>query len=328
MADATLAIVTGFAILLAMAVGANNSAAAMGTAYGAGIRTRRQSLLIVFVFFFLGATLGGARVTGSIAGGFLDPRELSGQAVPVLVVTALSAFFILVTNYLKAPISTALSTIFCLVGAGLYTATLNVGFLATSAVLWILAPITTALGGFAWARWVHPWALELVADLGAEKKINRILSISLTFTGAYLAFSIGANSLGKAIGPAVGFGLDAPSAILIGAVAMSAGAVLMGARVIHTVGKEIAEICPIRAGGVEMVSGTVIILASTLGFPISVTQAHTSAVIGLSMGKKGFRKTIKIKVVKRTLIAWLAVPVVAVVLTYGLLWLLGWRPPY
>ncbi len=165
----------------------------------------------------------------------------------------------------------------------------------------------------------------MVADLGAEKKINRILSLSLTFTGSYIAFSIGANSVGKAMGPAVGFGLDVPTAILLGAAAMAAGAVLMGARVIHTVGKEIAEICPIRAGGVEFVSGTVIILASVLGFPISVTQAHTSAVIGLSMGKKGVRGTVKIKVVKRTLIAWFAVPVVAVALTYGLLWLLQAR---
>ncbi len=327
MADPVLTAVTGFAILLAMAVGANNSAAAMGTAYGAGIRTRRQSLLIVFAFFFLGAILGGSRVTRSIAGGYLDPGQLSGQATPVLLVTALSALFILATNYLRAPISTALSTIFSLVGVGLYTSTLNAGFLAANAVWWVLAPLATAFGGFVWARWVHPWALETVADLGAEKKINRFLSISLTLTGSYIAFSVGANSVGKAMGPAVGFGLDAPTAILLGAGAMSVGAVLMGARVIHTVGKEIAEICPIRAGGVEMVSGTVIILASYLGFPISVTQAHTSAVIGLSMGKKGVRGTVKIRVVKRTLMAWFAVPVVAVALTYGLLWLLGWRSP-
>ncbi|MEM3164838.1 MAG: inorganic phosphate transporter [Halobacteria archaeon] len=327
MAEATLAAVTGLAIILAMAVGANNSAAAMGTAYGAGIRTRRQSLLIVFVFFFLGAVLGGAKVTGSIAGGYVDVRLLTGQTAPVMAVTALSALFILTTNYLRAPISTALSTIFCIVGVGLYTSGLNVPFFLTNAVWWVLTPAAAILGGFVWARWVHPWALERVADFGAEEKVNRILALSLTFTGSYIAFSIGANSLGKAMGPAVGFGLDAPTAILLGAIAMSVGAVLMGARVIHTVGKDIAEICPIRAGGVEMVSGTIIILAAFLGIPISVTQTHTSSVIGLSMGKKGVRGTVKIKVVKRTLMAWFAVPVAAVVLTYGILWLLGWKPP-
>lgn len=317
-----LLLIAGASLILALSIGANNSATAMGPAYGAGIRTRRQALLLTSTFFFVGALLGGSGVTGSVAGSYIDARYLAGNAGTVLLVVGLSSLFILLTVGMRVPISTAHATIFCLVGVGLYTSSLNGLFLAANIAWWVFTPVAALLGGYAFAKRVHPWALERVADVRTEQKINRILGVVVTLSGAFIAFSIGANSVGKAMGPAVGFGLEPLQAILLGGAAMAAGAAVLGFRMIHTVGKEIAEICPIRASGVEFISGTLIALASGLGFPVSVSETHTSSVIGLGWGKRGLRKTVKSRVVRRILLSWLLVPVLAMGLTYGLLWVI------
>lgn len=315
-----LALIAGASFILALAIGGNNSAASMGAAYGAGIRTKRQALLIIVVFFTLGSIVGGLPVTNSIAGNYMDGRRLAGNTTITLAIISVSAFFITLTNLVRVPISTALATVFALVGAGLYTSTLNVPFFAASVVWWVLTPLGALLGGYVFSKYVHPWALERVADLGTEKEIDRVLRWLITATGCYIAFSIGANSVGKAMGPSVAFGFDPAQALFLGGVGMAAGALVMGFRVIQTVGKDIAEICVIRAGGVELISGSFIILAASLGFPISVTHTTTSAVIGLDCGKKGFRRALKAKVTSRIILAWFTVPLLATGLTYGLLW--------
>lgn len=319
-------LVAAASLVLALAVGGNNSAASMGAAYGAGIRTKRQALLIIVVFFAIGAVVGGLPVANSIAGNYMDGRRLAGNSAMTLLIISVSAFFITLTNLIRVPISTALATIFALVGAGLYTSTLNVSFFAASAMWWVLAPLGALMCGYVFSKYIHPKALEWIANLGTEKEIDRILRWTITGTGCYIAFSIGANSVGKAMGPAVGFGLDTFPALVLGGVGMGAGALLMGFGVIQTVGKRIAEICVIRAGGVELISGTFIILAASLGFPISVTHTTTSAVIGLNCGKKGFREALKAKVTSRIIVAWLTVPLLATVLTYALLSLILGAP--
>ncbi|MBI4362507.1 MAG: inorganic phosphate transporter [Euryarchaeota archaeon] len=319
-------VVAGATLVLAIAIGGNNAAAAMGAAYGAAIRTRREALLIVAIFFTLGAILAGRGVTISIAQGYLDSRHLQGNLLVTLSVVGVSAFFILLTNILRSPIATTHATIFALAGVGLYTTSLHGDFFFKNLAWWAVSPLLSLTGGYLFARYIHPRLLERIADLPSEERINRLLGLLVTGSGAYIAFSIGANSVGKAVGPAVGFGSDPLLMVALGGLAMSGGAILMGFRVIQTVGKEIAEICAIRASGVEAIAATIIILSSTLGYPLSVTHTLTSSVIGLNCAKQGFRETVKSKTVKRIILLWFIVPGLATGITYGILAMAGMKP--
>jgi len=65
-----------------------------------------------------------------------------------------------------------------------------------------------------------------------------MLNILLTISGCYVAYSAGANNAANAIGPFVGAGLfDSFSGAILAGTAIGFGALLMGGRVLDTVGK-------------------------------------------------------------------------------------------
>jgi phosphate/sulfate permease len=65
--------------LLALNIGANNSAASMATAYGAGVRSKREAVILIAVFALMGAFLAGARVIKTLSGGLVPESVLSSH---------------------------------------------------------------------------------------------------------------------------------------------------------------------------------------------------------------------------------------------------------
>ncbi len=109
------------------------------------------------------------------------------------------------------------------------------------------------------------------------------------------------------------------SATVIGGLAMASGALLLGGRVIQTVGKEITSICPICAFLVEMVSASLVFTASLSGIPVSLAEIVTCSVIGFGCAANGFRDTARNSHVRRILVLWPAAPLAAGAIAFGLL---------
>jgi PiT family inorganic phosphate transporter/sulfate permease len=114
-------------------------------------------------------------------------------------------------------------------------------------------------------------------------------------------------------------GLLSPSvgAVLAG-LGMGVGAILLGGRVLETVGKEITEICVLRAISVEFTAATLILIASVFGIPVSLAEIVTSGIIGFSCANQGFSITVQNKHVLRIAFFWFVVPFFAVAISYGL----------
>ena len=176
--------------------------------------------------------------------------------------------------------------------------------------IWMVVTIGTAVCAAAY------WAVKPLVARRAEGLENRSTSVHGLFTiplicsAALLSFAHGSNDVANAVGPlaaivgAVGTGGIAAKVeiplwiILIGAAGISVGLVLYGPKLIRRVGEEITKLNPMRAYCVALSAAIPVIVASTLGLPVSSTHIAVGAVFGvgffreyLSARQTGARQT-------------------------------------
>ncbi|MFT7401987.1 MAG: PiT family inorganic phosphate transporter [Hydrogenophaga sp.] len=126
-----------------------------------------------------------------------------------------------------------------------------------------------------------------------KQGVNRLFTWPLVCSAALLSFAHGANDVANAVGPlaaiyeAVKSGAIATKAatplwvMVLGALGLSVGLALYGARLIKTVGKEITELDNMRAYSIAMAATITVIFASQLGMPVSTTHVTIGAVFGV-----------------------------------------------
>lgn len=304
---------------LAMNIGANNSAAAMATAYGAGVRTKREAVILIAIFAVFGALLAGGPVVETIGKGIVPGDVLTSNITLVIIVLVIAVFFITWANYAKVPIATTHAIVCAIAGVGLFARSLNAEKFFEIIIWWVCAPFVMWTINYLLGRFLYFRTLMFLSKRYSEKSINGILTVMLTISGCFLAFSAGANNSANSVGPLVGMGLLTTNtgAILAG-VGMAVGALLFGGRVIETVGKQITEICILRAISVEFTGAALLITASLLGIPISMAEIITSGIIGFSCAQHGFAITAQNRHVVKIAFFWFVVPFVAVGVSYGL----------
>ncbi len=306
-------------VFLALNVGANNSAASLATAYGAGARSKAESIALIAIFALLGALVAGAPVIYTLGKGIVPEQVLSGEVGLVIVVLVIAVFFISWANWMSVPVATTHAIVCAVAGLGIYTNALNSQKFFEIVTWWVVTPFVAFAVNFMLGKYLYFKTLKYLTDRYSESDIFKILSMLLTISGTYVAFSAGANNSANCVGPIVGMGLLNPSlgAILAGA-GMGIGAIILGGRMLETVGKQITEICILRAVSVEFVGGTIILIASLKGIPVSLAEIITSGIIGFSCANQGFQSTFENRHVLRIAFFWLFVPFIAIGASYGL----------
>ena len=304
---------------LALNIGANNSAAAMATSYGAGVRTKRQATILIAIFALLGAVIAGAPVVSTLGKGLVPSDVLSAHVGLVLIIFVIAILFVSWANVARVPIATTHAIVCAIAGVGIYSSALNGQKFIEIIIWWVCAPIIAWIINFLVAKYLYFRTLKYLTDRFSETSINRILTILITISGTFLAFSAGANNSANAVGPIVGLGLISSywGAVIAG-VAMGVGAILFGGRVLDSVGKEITEICILRAVSVEFTAAALILIASVSGIPVSIAEIVTSGIIGFSCAQQGFGVTARNRHVMRIAFFWIVIPFIAVGLGYAL----------
>lgn len=141
----------------------------------------------------------------------------------------------------------------------------------------------------------------LVVGVGAYlvfgDRENASIAILAAVFGAYMALNIGANDVANNMGPAVGSNaMTMGMAILIAAVAESAGALLAGGDVVSTIKKGIIDPAGIADTKVfiwvmmsALISAAVWInIATVVGAPVSTTHSIVGGVMGAGIAAAGF----------------------------------------
>jgi len=183
----------------------------------------------------------------------------------------------------------------------------------------VVGPFIALTINYLIGRFLYFRTLSFLTNRYSEKNINRVLTLMITISGSFLAFSAGSNNSANAVGPLVGIGLlNSTTGAILAGLGMGVGAIVLGGRLLETVGKEITEICILRAVSVEFTGAIFIFIASIYGIPISIAEIVTSGIIGFSIAQQGFSITAKNRHVIRIAFFWLALPIIAIGVSYML----------
>ncbi|MGO2507825.1 inorganic phosphate transporter [Vibrio hibernica] len=156
-----------FGFLMAIGIGANDVANAMGTSVGSKALTVKQAIFIAMIFEFAGAYLAGGEVTDTIKNGVIETSFYTSHP-EVLIYGMMSALlaagtWLLLASYMGWPVSTTHSIIGAIIGfACVSTGTEAVDWHSVQGIVgsWIITPFIAGL--FAYGIFVS--AQRLIFD--------------------------------------------------------------------------------------------------------------------------------------------------------------------
>lgn len=135
-----------------------------------------------------------------------------------------------------------------------------------------------------------------------NKSLKSLFALPLVISAALLSFAHGANDVANAVGPLAAI-VHANSVgefagqvtiphwvMVIGALGISFGLVLFGPKLIKMVGSQITKLNPMRAYCVALSAATTVILASSLGLPVSSTHITVGAVFGVGFFREWYHE--------------------------------------
>lgn len=145
--------------------------------------------------------------------------------------------------------------------------------------------------------------------------VEKVFTILMIVTACGMAFAHGSNDVANAIGPLAAIvsviqnggdiGAKAvvdPRVLLIGAIGIVIGLIVLGSRVMATIGQKITHLTPSRGFAAELAAASTVIIASGAGLPISTTQTLVGAVLGVGMAR-GIA-ALNLGVVRNIFVSW------------------------
>ncbi|MFZ7109820.1 inorganic phosphate transporter [Avibacterium avium] len=133
---------------------------------------------------------------------------------------------------------------------------------------------------------------------GTFGAVEKVFSILMLLTACAMAFAHGSNDVANAIGPlsAVVSIVDHGGEIMaksplawwilpLGAAGIALGLIVMGYKVMATIGTGITDLTPSRGFSAQFATATTVVLASGTGLPISTTQTLVGAILGIGFAR-------------------------------------------
>lgn len=260
-------------------IGANDTANCIGTSVGCGLISFRRAAILIAVFAILGALLQGHHVMRTIGKGIVK-EELNFVAVFVALIC--SGFFVSLATFFKIPTSTSQAVVGGVVGIGLSLgARIDYSKLMLIVESWVVCPLLVTALAFALS---HLIGMTLRKIRTGSILFQHGLGWMAILSGCYVAFSMGANNAGNAVGPIANLGIVHPTILLfIGGASIATGAITWGKRVADTVGKAIVPLDVPGAFAAQVSAAFGMHLFSILGIPVSTSSAIVGAVVGVGL---------------------------------------------
>lgn len=152
----------------------------------------------------------------------------------------------------------------------------------------------------------RPWIVRQARGLdNRNQSLRKLFRMPLILSAALLSFAHGANDVSNAVGPlsAIVANINGLAIVqttyvplwvmLIGAFGISFGLLLFGPKLIHVVGEEITKLNPMRAYCVALATAITVLLATSLGLPVSTTHTAVGAVFGIGFFREWYTRNSK-----------------------------------
>ena len=136
------------------------------------------------------------------------------------------------------------------------------------------------------------------ARKGTFGGVERVFSMLMLMTACAMAFAHGSNDVANAIGPLAAvvtiienggnITATAPMAwwvLPLGALGIGVGLIVMGYKVMATIGTGITDLTPSRGFAAQFATAATVVVASGTGLPISTTQTLVGAVLGIGLAR-------------------------------------------
>jgi PiT family inorganic phosphate transporter len=286
-------------------IGANDTANCIGTTVGCGLLSFKRAVILVAVFAILGAMLQGHHVMHTIGKGIVK-TDLNYLAVCVALIC--SGVFVTLATFFKIPTSTSQAIVGGVVGIGLAVgAEVDFSKFILIAESWIICPILVMALAYGL---MHLIRLVLRRFATSSILFQQALGYLAIISSCYVAYSMGANNAGNAVGPVANLNIFPTRVLLlIGGLSIAIGAITYGRKVADTVGKGITPL-DIPAAFVAQVSSAFgMHLFSMFGIPVSTSSAIVGAVVGVGLVKGAHG--ISTKTILTILIGWVLTPALA-----------------
>lgn len=322
-------------LFLGWSLGANDAANIFGTAVSTRMVKFRTAAIVCSIFIALGAVVSGVGAAYTL--GSLGAINAIGGA---FVTTFAAAFTVYSIIKFGLPVSVSQAVVGAIVGWNLFTDSVtDVNSIVRIASTWVACPLLS--GTFAAILYMlFKYLLSFVkVHLLFRDACTRI---AMVLTGAFGAYSLGANNMANVVGVFVpvapftdlslgGIHISAVQQLFfVGSLATAVGVFTYSYKVMGTVGKGLMPLSPFAAWVVVLAQSLVLFIFASEGLeyflashnlpviplvPVSATQAVVGAVIGIGLCK-GAAKTIKWSVVVRIMCGWVVTPVIAALICF------------
>ncbi|NKN30937.1 inorganic phosphate transporter [Weissella cibaria] len=300
--------------------GFHDAANAIATAITTGALKARTAIIMAAGMNLIGALMGTA-VAAVIARDIVDMTQVSAEQQLFLVIAPLlgAIGWNLITWWFGLPSSSTHAIIGGLMGAGLaeQIAGNDVHIKLAKVVEKVIDPmVLSPVVGFGLALIIMVILNKIIkkANLKETDKFFRSVQI---FTSASLALGHGLQDAQKSMGlmfmaaaPVGFFGIKPGQTeiplqiILMASLAISAGTMAGGQRIIHTLGSRITVLSPQKGFVAEAVSSAVLFISAYfVHAPISTTHTVTSAIAGT--GASDDIRAVKWSTLKNIVMAWI-----------------------
>ncbi len=291
-------------------IGANDTANCIGTSVGCGLIRFKQAVVMVAIFATLGAVLQGDHVMKTIGKGIVK-EDL--DYIAIFASLLCSGFFVTLATFFRIPTSTSQAIVGGVMGIGFAVgAEMDYFKLITIAESWIVCPLLVMALAFV----LHHLLLLVLKNIRISTLlVQNALGWMAIFSSCYVAYSMGANNAGNAVGPIANLGIVNPTILLsIGGLSIAVGAATYGEKVADTVGKGITPLDIPGALIAQTSSAFGVHLFSIMGIPVSTSSAIVGAVVGVGLVKGA--KAISQKTILTILLGWILTPCSAMAASY------------
>jgi PiT family inorganic phosphate transporter len=259
------------------------------------------------LFVVLGAVVGGSKCLMNVS------SITTGLVLDSALAVLSAASTVTIMTVLKFPVSTSQAVFGGIVGTNIFRfgfENVNWAPMLKFVVVWVLTPTGAAVISFL----LYKILAILFRRIRSVQLQDRFITVGSWLVGFYGCYALGANNVANVTGALVGNLLSVTEAALIGGLCIGLGMISFSKGVIATVGKGIIAL--------DHFSGMIAVLAhsitvwvySLVGIPVSSSQAIVGAVIGLGYARGA--KLSNPRIVLNIVLAWVATPLVAGLISY------------
>ncbi|MFW6117241.1 MAG: inorganic phosphate transporter [Thermoproteota archaeon] len=282
--DMALLLVFGLAFYITWGIGSNDQNMAPLT--GSGLLNITAITILGGISAFLGAVLMGGRVEETIGRGLL-----SGTVVPLetLIIVFSIATWLTIASYFGWPVSTTHSAVGAVLGMGWIK--WGIDGIVWNNILkilfsWVASPVIGLLATMSLVLLTKSFLQHRVQGLRRYIRLTRYFAYFLLFWSCFMSFIAGANNIGNATAfLSLQSAYDPTVVRAVVSLGMLLGLVILGRRVIRSVGSKLVELTPITGLSTQICVSSVMLVGTYLGIPLSSTQILVGAITGVGLAE-------------------------------------------